>query len=116
MRESVDERAVPKAEGTWTGSDGAIWFVSSRGDGPDADDPDEASSGLHGGQIWRLDPTAGSLQLVAWFAPDSFAEGPDNITTSPYGYVIACTDGEDDDQYLVGITDEGDRFPFAYNG
>lgn len=46
--------SITKAEGVWTGLDGSVWFVSSRGD------------------------------------------GPDNITASPQGFMLACTDGEDD--------------------
>ena len=41
-------------------------------------------------------------------------DGPDNITVGPHGFALACTDG-DDDQWLVGITDDGRTFPFAFN-
>jgi uncharacterized protein len=41
-------------------------------------------------------------------------DGPDNITAGPHGFAVACTDGEDD-QWLVGITDEGRVFPFGFN-
>jgi uncharacterized protein len=41
-------------------------------------------------------------------------DGPDNITIGPHGFAVACTDGEED-QWLVGITDEGRVFPFAKN-
>ena len=41
-------------------------------------------------------------------------DGPDNITVGPHGFALACTDGEDD-QWLVGINDEGGVFPFAFN-
>jgi hypothetical protein len=33
---------------------------------------------------------------------------------SPYGFAIACDDG-DGDQYLMGINDEGGVSPFARN-
>jgi hypothetical protein len=29
---------IPKAEGVWMAHDGNVWFVSSRGDGPNAED------------------------------------------------------------------------------
>jgi secreted PhoX family phosphatase len=105
---------IMKAEGTWLGIDGSIWFVSSRGDGPLAEDPDDASAAAHSGQIWRYDPRAESLELVVFFAKGSAFDGPDNITAGPHGYAIACTDGEDD-QWLLGIGEDGGSFPFALN-
>jgi len=51
---------------------------------------------------------------VVLFPFGSPFDGPDNITVSPHGYALACTDGEDD-QWLVGINDEGGTFPFAKN-
>jgi uncharacterized protein len=90
-------------------------LVSSRGDGPDAEDEDERSDGVHGGQIWRYDPRRSRLTLVVRFAPDDDFEGPDNITVSPHGYLVMCTDGEDSDQFLAGITRDGRTFPLAYN-
>jgi uncharacterized protein len=115
LRELYPGTRIPKGEGTWYGSDGAIWLVSSRGDGPDAEDEDERSSGVHGGQIWRYDPVAESLRLVVRFSQDHDFEGPDNITVSPYGFAVMCTDGEDDDQFLAGITPDGAAFPLAFN-
>jgi len=47
-------------------------------------------------------------------AKDSPFDGPDNITAGPHGFALACTDGEDD-QWLLGITDDGGTFPFALN-
>jgi len=114
VRELHQATNIPKAEGTWH-ADGCIWWVSSRGDGPDAEDEDEASDGVHGGQIWCYDPQRSTLRLVVCFAQDHDFEGPDNITVSPYGYAVMCTDGEDADQYLAGITPEGKVFPLAWN-
>jgi hypothetical protein len=105
---------IPKAEGTWIGNDGSIWLVSSRGDGPNAEDPEDASSGEHSGQLWRYDPGSESIELVALFPTGSAFDGPDNITASPRGYALACTDGEDD-HWLVGIQESGHTFPFGLN-
>jgi secreted PhoX family phosphatase len=105
---------IQKAEGCWTGQDGSVWFVSSRGDGPDAEDEEDVSAAAHAGQIWRLDPLRQTIELVALFPKGTPFDGPDNITAGPHGFSIACTDGEDD-QWLVGITDEGRIFPFALN-
>jgi uncharacterized protein len=103
---------IPKCEGTWAGNDGTIWFVSSRGDGPDAEDEEDRSSARHVGQIWKYDPGAQTIELVVMFSEPY--GGPDNITAGPHGFAVACTDGEGD-QWLVGIDDQGRTFPFALN-
>lgn len=105
---------IKKAEGVWTGSDGMIWFVSSYAGGPDAEDPEDVTAVAHSGQIWRLDPRRNTMELVVVFAPGTPYDGPDNITVSPHGFALACTDGEDD-QWLVGINEAGQTFPFAFN-
>ena len=105
---------IRKAEGIWLGFDGTIWFVSSYAEGPDAEEADAATDAVHAGQIWRLDPEGETIELVAFFPEGSPYDGPDNITAGPHGYAIACTDGEDD-QWLVGIGNDGGTFPFAFN-
>jgi secreted PhoX family phosphatase len=72
------------------------------------------SAGEHAGQIWRYDPRSQKIELVVIFPTGSPFDGPDNITAGPHGFAIACTDGEDD-QWLVGITDDGGIFAFAKN-
>ena len=113
IRFITDATPVFKAEGIWRGR-GAIWFVSSYALGPTAEDPEDITAGVHGGQIWRYDEHHQRIELVAVFPAEGPFDGPDNITVSPYGYALACTDGEDD-QWLVGITDGGEVFPFAHN-
>lgn len=105
---------IQKCEGTWTDPEGQVWFVSSRGDGPNAEDPEDVSAAEHAGQIWRFDPHSQTIELVTILPKDSPFDEPDNITVSPYGYALACTDG-DDDQWLVGINSAGEIFPFAFN-
>jgi uncharacterized protein len=111
---SAGATPIMKAEGVWTGVDGDIWFVSSRGDGPGAEDEEDRTAALHAGQIWRYDPRAQTMELVVLFPGGSPFDGPDNITAGPHGFALACTDGQDD-QYLVGINDGGGTFPFALN-
>lgn len=103
---------IPKCEGTWVGYDGMIWFVGSRGDGPDAEDEADRSAAKHSGQIWKYDPSKKTIELVVMFAEPY--DQPDNITVGPHGFALACTDGEDD-QWLVGVNDRGETFPFALN-
>lgn len=114
LRSTYAATPIPKAEGTWWG-DGAVWFVSSYGMGPDAEEPEDVSAGVHGGQVWRYDPRRGTLRLVVTFDPSSDFQGPDNITVSPHGYAVMCTDGDDESQFLAGITPGGHAFPLARN-
>jgi secreted PhoX family phosphatase len=118
---SVREQAVTggatpiqKCEGTWSDRDGSIWMVASYGGGPFAEDSEDVSAAAHAGQLWRYDPRSETIELVVIFAPGSPFDGPDNITVSPYGFALACTDGEDD-QWLVGINGMSQTFPFAKN-
>jgi secreted PhoX family phosphatase len=112
VRESVTATPVPKCEGTWWGGD-AVWFVSSYGRGPAAEDPEDVSTAVHGGQVWRYDPRRDTLTLVVVFTPTDDYQGPDNITVAPHGYAVMCTDGDDDAQFLAGITAAGATFPLA---
>jgi uncharacterized protein len=105
---------IQKAEGVWTGRDGSVWFVSSYGAGPDAEEEEDRSAAAHAGQIWRYDPSCETLELVALFPVGVPYDSPDNITASPHGFALACNDG-DGDQYLVAIDDAGTVYPFALN-
>ena len=89
--------------------------MSSYGRGPDAEDAEDVSAAVHGGQVWRYDPLRGRLRLVVRFEPADDFQGPDNITVSPHGYAVMCTDGDDDRQFLGGITPGGVTFPLAQN-
>lgn len=116
VREQViDLGAAPiqKCEGCWTELDGSVWFVSSRGDGPDQRGEDR-SAAKHSGQIWRYDPALQTIELIALFPGGSLYDQPDNLIASPYGFSVACTDGVED-QWLVGITPQGSVFPIALN-
>ena len=68
----------------------------------------------HGGQIWRYDVVAEELELMFAFATDSPFDGPDNVTASPYGFAMACTDGSIDN-WLLTLGDDGSVYPFALN-
>jgi secreted PhoX family phosphatase len=114
--QGISKGATPimKAEGTWTSPDGSVWFVSSYAAGPDAEDEEDITAAAHSGQIFRYDPKREQLELVALIPTGSTFDGPDNITVSPHGFALACTDGEDE-QWLVGITEDGVMFPFGFN-
>jgi secreted PhoX family phosphatase len=98
-----------KLEGMWWG-DGGAYFVSSFARAEDG----EATT--HDGQVWFLDPAAGTIKLHLRFAaaekPDEDPNAPDNITVSPFGGVMIAEDGEGHPN-LLGATPEGQVFVFA---
>ncbi len=103
-----------KLEGAWWG-DGGAYFVASFARASDG------SRTEHDGQVWFYDPRTESVTLTTIFGvnpdPDvdsDHYDGPDNITTSPYGGVILAEDGEGI-QHLVGVTEQGRSYPIARN-
>jgi secreted PhoX family phosphatase len=100
-----------KLEGMWWG-DGGCYFVCSFARTADG------SLGVHDGQVWFLDPDAGTIELKIHFEytadQDVDPDGPDNITVSPYGGVIVAEDG-DGVNHLVGSTKRGETFFLARN-
>lgn len=46
---------------------------------------------------------------------EAVLDNPDNITISPRGGIILCEDGDRLGQRLIGLTPEGETFPFAEN-
>ncbi|MFJ7166188.1 alkaline phosphatase PhoX [Streptomyces globosus] len=115
VRRQFGEGAVTrgrKLEGMWWG-DGGAYFVSSfaRSESPGA---------AHDGQVWFYDPKRRTVRLEVLFGvnPDpsrgGAADGPDNITVSPYGGLIVAEDGEGI-QHLFGATESGRTYPLARN-
>jgi secreted PhoX family phosphatase len=106
---------IQKAEGAWRGRDGSIWFTASYAVGPTPEDPEDAPTvNAHSGQIWKYDPRKDKLELVAIFPLGTPWDGPDNITVGPHGFAVACSDGEDE-QFLIGVSDDGKVWPLARN-
>ena len=99
-----------KLEGAWWGN-GGVYIVSSFSK-PEVDHSPQA----HSGQVWFLDPSAQTLELVLRFAPDqnkdTAVDGPDNITVSPYGGLIIAEDG-DGANHLLAATPLGTTFAIA---
>ncbi len=93
--------------------DGAVYFVCTNG-GTDAK-----------GQIWRYFPSSyegkpqekdspGRLELFVEPNDPKILDHPDQMTVAPWGDVFVCEDGNDD-QYLVGITQQRQFYKFARN-
>jgi uncharacterized protein len=116
VRRQFDDQEVTrgrKLEGAWWG-DGGAYVVTSYARATDG-------GGTHAGQVWFLDPGAGTLTLHLRFAPTNKAntspDSPDNITVSPYGGVLIAEDGNRDVRpHLLGATPEGDVFYLAQSG
>lgn len=71
------------------------------------------------GQVWRYVPGSstqdgGTLTLFVESTDKAELENPDNIVISPFGDLFLCEDG-DDDQFVVGVTPEGELYQFARN-
>lgn len=99
-----------RGEGMWYGND-AIYFACTSG-GP-----------AKKGQVWRYEPglhegttdeTPGTLELFIEPNDADLVENCDNLTVAPWGDVILCEDGPED-QFLVGVTPEGELYKLGYN-
>lgn len=77
------------------------------------------------GQVWRYTPdraedqdpdrrAGGLLELVAEPNDSKVLENPDQFATAPWGDLLICEDGKND-QYLLGMTPGGQFYPFARN-
>ncbi|QMS87807.1 DUF839 domain-containing protein [Nostoc edaphicum CCNP1411] len=90
-----------RGEGIWYGN-GEIYFCCTSG----------GALGL--GQVWRYIPAKETIELFVESTSAAELENPDNIVVSPYGDLILCEDG-DDEQFLVGVTPKGELYQFARN-
>jgi secreted PhoX family phosphatase len=92
-----------RLEGGWYGG-GSIFINSTSG----------GDAGL--GQVWEYRPglTGGQLTLLFESTSPELLESPDNVCVSPRGGIVLCEDG-DGQQFLRGLTLEGEIFDFALN-
>jgi hypothetical protein len=77
------------------------------------------------GQVWRYTPSKhegtsresqepGTLELFVEPNDTSLVEKADNLTVTPWGDLILCEDGSNE-QFMVGVTPEGKLYKFARN-
>jgi secreted PhoX family phosphatase len=90
-----------RLEGCWYGNDAKIYVVSTNG-------------GIGQGQIWEYDPAAESIRLLFQSPGAAVLNAPDNICVSPRGGLVLCEDGGGE-EFLHGLTVDGEIFPFAKN-
>lgn len=90
-----------RLEGIWWGNDRA--YVVSTSGGPKGQ-----------GQVFEYDPATETMKVL-FASPDaSVLNNPDNICVSPRGGIVLCEDGSSG-EYLHGLTQDGEIFPFALN-
>ena len=90
-----------RGEGAWYGDGKIYWVCTSGGDNGN-------------GQVWCYDDAKQTLQLIAESTSSSELDNPDNITVAPFGDCILCEDGGGE-QFLVGLTNDGELYKFARN-
>jgi len=99
-----------REEGMWYGRR-AVYFASSDG------------GHAKKGQIWRYKPSPfegdereerfpGKLELFIEPNDGGLVENCDNVTVAPWGDLILCEDGVEDN-YLVGVTPAGEIYKFG---
>jgi uncharacterized protein len=101
-----------RGEGMWYGR-GAIYFACTNG------------GYANKGQIWKYVPSPnegkpeesrqpGRLELFVEPNDGTLVENADNLTMAPWGDLIVAEDGSED-QFLIGVTPEGEVYKFARN-
>jgi hypothetical protein len=90
-----------RLEGAWWGN-GVVYFVSTSG------------GDVAQGQIWVYDPAGNALWLLFESPAAAVLNAPDNICVSPRGGLVLCEDGSGL-EFLHGLTDDGELFPFCQN-
>jgi secreted PhoX family phosphatase len=66
------------------------------------------------GQVWEYAPREERLTLIFESPSSAVLNAPDNITVSPRGGLVLCEDGGGE-EFLHGLTVDGEIFPFAKN-
>lgn len=90
-----------RLEGCWYGNDRKVYVVSTSG-------------GVGQGQVWTYDPREETITLLFQSPGATVLNAPDNITVSPRGGLVLCEDGSGE-EFVHGLTVDGEIFPFAKN-
>jgi secreted PhoX family phosphatase len=93
-----------RLEGCWWGN-GAIYFADTSG------------GDARAGQVWEYRPDnkdGGTLTLIFESPGEDVLDAPDNLAVSPQHALLLCEDGSGD-QYMRGVTLDGEIFDFAVN-
>lgn len=107
-----DAAIFARGEGIWYSGD-ALYFTCTNGGVEQK------------GQVWKYVPSPyegtpreekepGTLELFIEPNNSNLLENADNVTVAPWGDLIICEDGPNE-QYIVGVTPEGNTYQFARN-
>ena len=66
------------------------------------------------GQVFRYNLGKDTVELFVESPGYDILDYPDNLTLAPFGDLIVCEDGKDE-QFLIGITQKGNYYKFARN-
>ncbi len=94
-----------RLEGCWYGGDSIFFTATSGGD-----------SKL--GQVWQYIPASkdkGQLKLIFESPGEAVLDMPDNLCVSPRGHLVICEDGRVPNQFIRGLTRQGQIFDLARN-
>jgi uncharacterized protein len=96
--------------------DGVVYFTATQGGGlaETSIGPVADGYGNGSGQVWAYRTQDAVLQCVFQSPGAAVLDFPDNVTTSPRGTLILCEDSSGDN-YLRGLTTEGQLFDVALN-
>ena len=95
-----DAATFARLEGCWYGN-GKIYIVATDG-------------GVGQGQVWEYDSSAETISLLFESPGKHVLNKPDHLTVSPRGGIVLCEDGGGD-EFLHGLTTDGQIFTFAQN-
>jgi secreted PhoX family phosphatase len=93
---------------------GKIYLVSTQGGDTPAGEPPPAGYGDGFGQLWVYDTRRSTLTLLFESPSRTVLELPDNLCISPRKCALLCEDGPVEN-FLRGVTPEGEIFDFAFN-
>ncbi|MEO2003903.1 MAG: alkaline phosphatase PhoX [Candidatus Poribacteria bacterium] len=102
-----------RGEGMWW-TNGGVYFACTNG------------GDARKGQIWRYVPSPyegtsreaeepGTVELFIEPNDGTVIENADNLTAAPWGDLIVCEDGYNEDDYLSGVTPAGDIYRLGHN-
>jgi uncharacterized protein len=98
-------------------SRGVLWFTSTQGGGPPEASVGPIANGFGNGsgQVWAYHPRSRRLRLVYESPGPLVLDLPDNVTVRGRGdTLVLCEDGTNDN-YLRGLTSDGQLFDIALN-
>ncbi len=123
--DDLRKRGFAKGAARFARGEGMWWGALADGSPASAYFACTSGGRINKGQIWRYTPSAaegtdgeakepGVLELFIEPNDAGLVDNADNITVSPFGDLVICEDGADE-QFLVGVTPEGRIYKIGRN-